>query len=478
MSLEPLTPPALSCPDMTNRAAFLLIVCAALSPVVAGPYARQKAGDAPPPVVMTAHEDHQRMMALLHITSLRPGADGWNSSAPDAAVYDESKVKPYGRLPDPLVLKDGRRVTSAKTWWSKRRAEIVEDFDREVYGRAPRTPAVKWEVLETLKGKNGDFNVVTKKLAGRVDDSSYPHVKVDIQLTVTTPADAPGPVPLMLELSWVFPAGFKPPPGMEPPPGPTWQQQLLAKGWGYASYVPVSVQADNGAGLTQGIIGLVNRGRPRGLEDWGALRAWAWGASRALDYFETDRAVDAKRVGITGHSRYGKAAVIAMAYDPRFQIGFISSSGEGGLKLHRRNWGELVENLTGEGEYHWMAGNFIKYGGPLTAEDLPVDAHELLALCAPRPVFISSGTLEKGDGWVDPKGMFLAAVAAGPVYELLGARGLGTDVFPAVETPLIGGDLAFRQHAGGHTPAPNWPTFIEFASRYFKTPSRRNNARS
>jgi hypothetical protein len=194
---------------------------------------------------------------------------------------------------------------------------------------------------------------------------------------------------------------------------------------GYAIIIPSSIQADNGAGLTRGIIGLVNKGQPRKPDDWGALRAWAWGASRALDYFETDRAVDAKRVGIEGLSRYGKAAIVTMAYDPRFAIGFIGSSGEGGAKLHRRNFGELVENVAGAGEYHWMAGNFIKYAGPLTWNDLPVDAHELVALCAPRPVFISCGSFEVEGGWVDAKGMFLAAAGAGPVYRLLGRKDLG-----------------------------------------------------
>jgi hypothetical protein len=279
----------------------------------------------------------------------------------------------------------------------------------------------------------------------------------------------------MLELSWVFPPDWRPPPGFTPPPGPTWQQQVLAKGWGYASYVPVSVQADNGAGLTRGVIGLVNKGQPRKPDDWGALRAWAWGASRALDYFETDRDVDAKQVGITGHSRYGKAAAVAMAYDPRFAIGYISSSGAGGLNLYRRNFGELLENLAASGEYHWMAGNFLKYAGPQTAADLPVDSHELLALIAPRPVFVGAGTLEKGDGWVDAKGMFLATAAASPVYALLGKKGLGAAEFPPTETALIDGDLAYRQHAGGHFPGPNWPTFITFASRYLKAPAAKRS---
>jgi hypothetical protein len=253
--------------------------------------------------------------------------------------------------------------------------------------------------------------------------------------------------------------------------GPTWQQQVLSKGWGYAILIPTSVQADSGAGLTQGIIGLCNQGQPRKPDDWGALRAWAWGASRALDFFETDKDVDAKRVGLEGHSRYGKATIVAMAYDLRFAIAYVSSSGEGGAKLHRRNWGETVENVAGSGEYHWMAGNFIKYAGPLNAGDLPVDAHELIAMCAPRPVFISGGATQ-GDGWVDAKGMFMAAAAAGPVYKLLGKHDMGTSDFPPIGTSLITGDIAFRQHTDGHDDRPNWPTFLKFAERYFNPTNR------
>jgi hypothetical protein len=248
---------------------------------------------------------------------------------------------------------------------------------------------------------------------------------------------------------------------------------VLEKGWGYAVISPGSIQADNGAGLTQGIIGLCNKGQPRKPDDWGALRAWAWGASRALDYFETDPAVDAKHVAIEGLSRYGKATLVTMAYDPRFAVALVASSGEGGAKLHRRNFGELVENLTSSGEYHWMAGNFLKYGGPLNAGDLPVDAHHLIALCAPRPVFISYGA-SSGPGaegtWVDQRGSFMAAAAAGPVYVLLGAKPLPTAEFPAVETGLLDGDLAWRQHAGGHTVGANWPFFLDWAGRYLKAP--------
>jgi hypothetical protein len=242
---------------------------------------------------------------------------------------------------------------------------------------------------------------------------------------------------------------------------------VLAKGWGYASYIPVSVQPDSGAGLTEGIIGLSNKGQPRSLDDWSVLRAWAWGASRALDYFETDKAVDAKHVGIAGHSRYGKASLVAMAFDPRFAIGYISSSGESGAKLYRHIFGETVENQAGSEAYHWVDGNFLKYAGPKTTDDLPVDTNELIALCAPRPVFISAGAATPaGDGWVDPKGEFLAAAAADPVYRMLGAKGLGTTEFPPILTGLTNGALAYREHDQGHTPAPNWPHFLEWATKF------------
>ena len=411
-------------------------------------------------------------MDLLHIASLRRGPDG-DPKSPNAANFDESKVLPYP-LPDPLRLKNGEVVKTEKDWWTKRRPEIVEDFDREIYGRVPpNTPKVRWEVVNVTQEDVGAIPVTTKKLVGHVDNSAYPLLTVEIQLSLTVPAKASGRVPVMMEFGlspevlaalrkrfsdeqWATFVGK----------GPTWQQQVIAKGWGYAVLIPTSAQADNGEGLTQGIIGLVNHGQPRKLDDWGALRAWAWAASRAIDYFETDSAVDAKQIGIEGLSRYGKAALIAMSYEPRLAIGFIGSSGEGGAKILRRKFGEQVENLASTGGYHWMAGNFLKYAGPLTPDDLPVDAHELIALCAPRPVFISSGSQQVEGGWVDAKGMFLGAVGAGPVYKLLGKKDLGTSDFPPMETPLIDGDVAFRQHSGGHTTGPNWPTFLQFASRY------------
>jgi hypothetical protein len=312
------------------------------------------------------------MMEQLGITRLRPGRNA-DADAPDAANYAEALANPFPELPDPLTTKDGRKVTSAAMWQTVRRPEIVEDFEREVVGRIPAdVPDVEWVVVETAEGIVGGHPVHGKRLVGRVDNSRYPAVSVEIQMTLVTPADAGAPVPVMMMFGGArsIPGGVQPEEGgfsrrgFGPPPAagqgdPPATEQLIAAGWGYAQISPTSIQADNGAGLTGGIIGLVNEGRPRKPDDWGALRAWAWGASRGLDHLETEETVDATRVGIEGVSRYGKAALITMAFDERFAVVLVGSSGEGGAKLHRRNFGEAVENLTAPGEYHWMAGNFL-----------------------------------------------------------------------------------------------------------------------
>ena len=425
------------------------------------------------PVNWTAADDHQNMMEQLGIKALRPGPNG-NESAPNHANYDESKANPFPDLPDVLKLKNGEKVTAAKVWWSERRPEIVEDFEREVVGRVPKNvPKVTWTVTEAVRAMSGLRAVVLRQLTGHVDNASYPAINVDIQMTLGTPADATGPVPVMMMFGRGGPIS-----GVSANGDPVAAEQLIADGWGYAYINPASIQADNGAGLTKGIIGLVNQGQPRKPDDWGALRAWAWGASRALDYLESDPAVDSKHAGIEGVSRWGKAALVTMAFDTRFAVVLVGSSGEGGAKLHRRNFGEAVENLTGSGEYHWMAGNFLKYGaaestfGSKTAADLPVDAHELIALCAPRLTFISYGVPEKGDAkWLDQQGSYMAAVAAGPVFRLLAAKDLGvsddyrTAKMPPVNVGLLDGELAWRQHDGGHTDGPNWKYFIAWADK-------------
>lgn len=409
-----------------------------------------------------AEVDRRAMLDLLGIQGTRAGADGRNPQAPNAANYDETRAVMAGPLPELMAFADGRPVTRAHQW-KARRAEIVELFDREVYGRVPATaPIIVWRTVKEEKGSEAGRPVVKRWLEGTAGNAAWPQAKAVIALRYTIPAGARGKVPVIL--SFGFPEGFRfPGPARPPEAGPSATEQLLAKGWGHAIVVANSIQADNGGNIGDGVIGISLRGRKRGPEDWGVLRAWAWGASRALDALAANPAIDAKRVGIEGLSRYGKAALVTMAYDRRFAIGFIGSSGAGGAALYRRNFGERMGNLAASGEYHWFAGNFLKYAGPKTEADLPIDSHMLIALAAPRAIFIGAGTVETGDGWVDPKGSFLAATAAAPAWTLLGRPGLSTSEFPPVLVPATEGTIGYRQHQGGHNNRDNWPTFIHFA---------------
>jgi hypothetical protein len=510
---------------------FLLLLVVMMARSAATQEIKSAPGEFPPPMRLTAQQDQENMMRQLGITVLRPGPSG-NESDPNHANYDEALANPCPQLPELLLTKKGKKVTNPEIWWNERRPEIVEDFEREVYGRLPAgIPEVKWSVKISEREFVGWTPVIAKQLVGHVDNSGYPLISVDIKMVLVVPANVKGPVPVLMmfgrpslpapaqpstedleklnesfkammiahnpemkEIYDRYPAytpitrttGPNPfAPRGEGEPSPT--EQLLAAGWGYATIDPNSIQADNGAGLTQGIIGLVNKGQPRKPDDWGALRAWAWGAARGLDYLETDPLVDAAKVGIEGVSRYGKAALVTLAFESRFALGLIGSSGKGGVTLHRRVFGEAVESLTG-GEYYWMAGNYMKYGaekasfGRKTGCDLPVDSHQLLALCAPRLAFISYGIPEKGDAkWLDQQGSWMATIAAGAAYKLLGAKDLGVsnnymaEIMPPVNTGLLDGQLAWRQHDGGHTDAPNFRHFIPWASKmlkYEKTPAR------
>lgn len=477
--------------------------------------------------IFTGQQDHDNMKQQLGIIKLRPGFSG-NETAPNHANYDESLANPCPQLPDVLTLKIGKKVTDADTWWKQRRSEIVEEFEREVYGRVPKKiPKVTWTVKVTDREFVNRIPVVVKMLVGHADNSEYPLINVDINMMLVVPMNVKGPVPVLMMFSGrpAFPApaqpatdemdklntafkelmiktdpGLKlifdkypayqpitrlPAPNFFAPPKPedelTPQERLLAAGWGYVQIETSSIQADNGIGLTRGIIGLCNQGQPRKPDHWGALRAWAWGAARGLDYLETDTLVDAKKVGIEGVSRYGKAALVTLAFEPRFAVGLIGSSGKGGVTLHRRFFGEAVENLTGGGGYHWMAGNYLKYGaeessfGKKTGCDLTVDSHELIALCAPRLTFISYGIPEKGDAkWLDQQGSYMATIAAGSVFKLLGAKDIGVsndyikEKMPPMLTDMLNGELAWRQHDGGHTDAPNFKFFIPWASKFLK----------
>lgn len=402
-----------------------------------------------------AARDLELMKERVGITVPARPAPGHDPNGPNPANFDESKVGTHV-LPDPLVLKNGTRINTAEEWWQQRRQEIVNDFEREVFGRVPETvPAVSWRVVKEEEIAVNTFRVHQKMLIGTVDNEGFPSVKVEIRLLLATPASVSESVPVVLKIGSIQRARDE------------WKSLLLSKRWGYAVLEPGTVQPDDGAGITRGVIGLASRGQPRIPGDWGALRAWAWGASRAFDYLETDNQVDPHRVAIEGLSRYGKTALLAMAMDQRFSLALIASSGVGGAKIMRRRFAEQIENVVVRDNYFWFCGNFLKYASTLTADDLPVDAHELIALCAPRPVFISAGSLTAGDRWADPMGMFLAAVHAEPVYSLLGKTGLGTTTFPPEGTALVDGELAFRQHSEGHTAAPNWPVWVEWAARYW-----------
>jgi hypothetical protein len=429
---------------------------------------------------LTAEEDRARLIGLLGMkeSDMRPRPDG-DARSPHATNYDLAKANLFPKLPDPLVFKDGRPVKTVNQWWLKRRKEMRADFDEEILGRIPASlPAVEWRIGSTKYEKYGGVDVVTKRLAGRVGKGLPGSFNIDLLLTV--PEHAGGSVPVMMELAFAkdFESATSGPlDNYVPTPWGVDGKLVVQRGWGFAILNPVSIQKDDGSGLTSGIIGLMNHGKPRGVEDWGALKAWAWGAHAALRYFETDKAVDVKQVALAGHSRFGKAVLVTMAYYPEFAIGYSSSSGEGGAKLYRHIYGETIPNLAGPSLYHWFNGRFLRYAGPLNAGDLPVDNHELIALCAPRPLFISGGSDEgdgyanpNGDAWADPHGMFLAEVAAGPVYRLMGAKDLGTAEFPKLGTALSAGDLAFQQHDGGHLAEPSWPEFLEFASRYLHAP--------
>ena len=479
-----------------------------------------------PPVTFTDAQAHQHLMEELGIQALRPAPSG-DSQAPNHANYDESKANPYPNLPNALILNDGQRVTSASMWWNERRPQILYDYQKYVYGFVPKdVPKVTWSVVAHETERIGLHFADVTVLNGHVDNSSYPLINVNLRMTLVIPADAKGPVPVLMMFG---PSGFPNPrqpteaelahinaamkallvqqnpslkaviaqyPGWNPvPPVPfrfprlnadgglpnTWQ--LIAAQWGFAMLDPQSAQADNAAGLTRGIIGLVNKGQPRKPDQWGALRAWAWAAGQGFNYLQTDPAVNAKEVGIEGVSRYGKAALITMAFDPRFAMVLVGSSGKGGATLLRRNFGESVTNLTG-GEFYWMDGNFMKYGaskarfGSMNPSDIPVDSNELIALCAPRLTFISYGIPAKGDAkWLDQRGSWMATVAASPVWTLLGAPGLSTSNFdyhtapmPPVNDGLLRGKLAWRQDDGGHTDAPNMMYFIQWVDRFIGYP--------
>jgi hypothetical protein len=384
--------------------------------------------------------------------------------------YDEAKVGMY-TLPDPLVLANGQRVRDAKTWNSQRRTEIVRLFEENEYGRAPGRPKeISFDVFD-----KGTLAMGGKALRKQITiyftaDKNGP--KEDIVLYL--PPDAKKPVPVLFTINFSPNAGiFDDPDGKL---GEMWGRDhkrvpavrgqglgrmkiddLLAKGFGVAGLYYGDIEPDFVGGTGLGI-----RPKDPAPDEWGAIAAWGWGMSRAMDYFETDKAVDAKRVAIYGVSRLGKTVMWAGAHDPRFAAVIASCSGEGGAALSRRNYGETIAHLTAPSRYPYQfARNYGKYAAKV--DEMPVDAHMLIALIAPRPLFLQTGS---EDGWSDPKGEFLAAVAAEPVYKLLGKTGVGVTEMPAAGA-LVGQTVEYRMHAGGHGTMPgDWEYFLRFLQKH------------
>jgi hypothetical protein len=365
--------------------------------------------------------------------------------------YDDSKVKPYS-LPDPLIMQNGARVRSAEMWVRERRPEILRLYETDIYGRIPASaPKVQWQVTGTDPAAR-DGAAVRKTIVGKMGESAE---APRMNLTLYTPAAAKGPVPVILLVNFRGGTEGDPPVAAD----------ILSRGWGYASVVYQDIQPDKINTFDQGVIGAtLGPGQKQpGPDEWGAISAWAWGVSRILDYFATDKSVDAQRVALFGHSRLGKAALWASALDDRIAAVYASCSGEMGAALARRDWGETVDDMAQNFPY-WFATNFQKYVGRWN--EMPVDAHMLIALSAPRPVFITGGT---GDQWADPKGEFFAEVAGGPVYRLLGKKDLGVTTLPPLDTPVIDGDLGWHYHTGGHAATEaDWKAFLSFLGKYFK----------
>lgn len=375
-------------------------------------------------------------------------------------TYDDDNAGEYTPI-DLLKMNDGTRIQTKTDWWEKRRPEIFQDVQEQLFGFMPdksQLPSVIWNIHTSTH--EGDVDYIEQTITGNIDISSYPEVRDAPKIvgTLRIPANAESPVPVIIML------GTR---GLDN----IWEM-VAPEGWAVCTFDNNKLQPDNGAGLTSYLIGLVNKGNWRKPDDWGSLVATSWGVGQLIDYFETNGNIDATKVGLTGHSRWGKATMVAMAYEPRLAISYPSCGGALGPSMIRRHWGQNLENLSWDREYHWTAGNLFKWMGPLNegdywprkVENLTVDAHSLVALVAPRPIFLNGGST---DTWSDAPGTYLTAAAASPAYEFLGAKGVVmNDNEPKLDVSYDNGDIAYRVHDGGHTPMPDWPAFIEFARRY------------
>ncbi|MGE3803591.1 MAG: alpha/beta hydrolase family protein [Gemmataceae bacterium] len=389
------------------------------------------------------------------------------------ANYDEAKVPKY-TLPDPLVAADGSKITEAKDWSEKRRPEVLALFQEHVYGKSPGKPDnLAFDVYDVDR-KALDGKAIRKQVrihfAGKKDGPTA-------DLLIYLPGEAKKPVPMFVGLNFRGNHTIHKDPGItvtrseraaaEKDRGISssrWPvEQILARGYGVATIYAGDIDPDYHDGFKNGVHPLFYKeGQTKpAANEWGTIGAWAWGLSRALDYFETDKDIDASKVAVLGHSRLGKTALWAGAQDPRFAIVISNNSGCGGAALSRRAFGETVKRINTSFP-HWFCDNFKKYND--NEDKCPVDQHMLIALVAPRPVYVASAT---GDQWADPKGEFLSAKHAEPVYALFGKKGLGVDAPPAADKP-VGDAIGYHLRTGKHDiTLYDWEQYMNFADRHY-----------
>ena len=424
-----------------------ILLAAALALAAALPVAAQQAA----PQGSAADAVHEMERQRFGFDPLRPGRDS-DQASPNAANFDEAKV---GTLQPPPLFASSADAT--RDGWAIRRIELARLIEDNWVGRIPKAASrlkIVWR-KEKVEGRQG---YDTEHWTGRItapDGRSGPV----IDATITFPKQA-RKVPALVDYAYIWPAGFK----LPGPPPPDTQAMVFKRGWVQVDYRPQLLQADTAAQMQQGVIGLARW--PRERHDWGALRAWGWGASRLREELARDPRIDGSQISLAGHSRFGKAVLVAAAFDHAFADALVSSSGAGGAKLMRRNFGEAWTNMADSYAFHWYAPEVMEYTGHKTVADLPVDAHMLIALRAPRALFISSGSAGKGDAWVDPKGMWIATSLAEPAWKLYGLTVPPKGEMPA---PLVGYrdyPLAFYQHDQGHVPWPSYEPFMDHEARF------------